>query len=187
MNNKVVDCLRSITDDPRIIGEEWEKLGLDHKIPIIRSILKEVRYHGSSEALEIQLHNDKVYTYKVPKQELKHIPTPPKERLIRQEPQLRQNLLLSHQIQELLSNGKCENIKQIAGWLNMSAQRINQLRNFVLLCPKIQEEILLGNNKTLSEIPEYKLRNIIDTIDWQEQEKLWQELLGTLAKQAKPL
>ena len=104
-----------------------------------------------------------------------------------QEPQLRQNLLLAHQIQGLLSEGKSDNIKQIAGWLNISPQRINQLRNFVLLCPKIQEEIFLGDNKTISEIPEYKLRQITDTIDWQEQEKLWQELLSMLPKQSNPL
>jgi len=59
---------------------------------------------------------------------------------------------------------------------------MNQLRNFALLCPKIQEEILMGDNKMLSEIPEYKLRNIIETIDWQEQEKLWQALFDTLSK-----
>ena len=182
MNNKVVDCLRSITDDPRIKDEEWNNLGLDHKIPIIRSIVKEIRYDGATEALEIQLHDDKVYSYKVPKQELKYLPVTPKERLIRQEPQLRQNLLLAHQIQGLLSEGKSDNIKQIAGWLNISPQRINQLRNFVLLCPKIQEEIFLGDNKTISDIPEYKLRQISDAIDWQEQEKLWQELLSTLSK-----
>jgi len=187
MNNKVVDCLRSITDDPRIKGEEWDKLGLDHKIPIIRSIIKEVRYSGASEALEIQLHDDKVYTFNVPKQELKHTPATSKEQLIKQEPQLRQNLLLAHQIQELLSEGKSDNLKQVAGWLNISPQRINQLRNFILLCPKIQQEIFLGDNKTISEIPEYKLRQITDTIDWQEQEKLWQELLSTLAKQTSPI
>jgi hypothetical protein len=182
MNNKVVDCLRTITDDPRIQSEEWGKLGLDHKIPIIRSIIKEVRYNGATEALEIQLHDDKVYSYKVPKNELKHLPVPPKERSIKKEPQLRQNLLLAHQIQKLLSEGKSDNIKQIAGWLNISPQRINQLRNFILLCPKIQEEIFLGDNKTISDIPEYKLRKITDKIDWQEQEKLWQELLSTLPK-----
>lgn len=182
LNNKVVDCLRYITDDARIRGDGWEKLGLDHKIPIIRSLIKEVRYNGGTEALEIQLHDDKVHTFKVPKQELKHVPATPIEHLIKQEPQLRQNLLLAHQIQRLLSDGKTDNLKQIAGWLNMSSQRINQLRNFVLLCPKIQEEIFLGDNKMISAIPEYKLRNIIDTIEWQGQEKLWQELLNTLPK-----
>ncbi|MBF0571724.1 MAG: recombinase family protein [Candidatus Omnitrophica bacterium] len=182
MNNKVVESLRSITEDPRIIGDKWDQLSLDHKIPIIKSIIKEVRYNGGTEILEIQLHDDKVHTFNVPKQELKHVPATAKENLIKKEPQIRQNLLLAHQIQSLLSEGKSNHLKQIAGWLNISQQRINQLRNFVLLCPQIQEEIFLGDNNILSNIPEYKLRQISNTIDWQEQEKLWQDLLKTLLK-----
>jgi hypothetical protein len=38
------------------------------------------------------------------------------------------------------------------------------------------------DNKAISEIPEYKLRRIIDTIDWQEQCQFWQELLNNPAK-----
>ena len=102
--------------------------------------------------------------------------------MIRTEPQLRQNLLLAHQIQELLADGRSDNLKQIAGWLNISQQRINQIRNFILLCPKIQDDIFLLDNKAISEIPEYKLRRIIDAIDWQEQCQIWQELLSDPSK-----
>jgi hypothetical protein len=182
LETKVLSCLRTIVDDPRINSDEWDILPLDQKIPIIRSIIKEIRYDGASELLEMQLLNDKVYSFRVAKKELKHISNPPKERLIRTEPQLRQNLLLAHQIQELLSDGRSDSLKQIAGWLNISQQRINQIRNFILLCPKIQNDILLMDNKAISEIPEYKLRRIIDTIDWQEQCQFWQELLNNPAK-----
>lgn len=179
MDNKVISCLKTIVDNPRITSAEWATLPLEQKSVIIKSIIKEVRYDGGSEALEIQLHDDKVYNFKVSKLELKHLPVLPKDRIIRTEPQLRQNLLLAHQIQELLSDGRSDSLKQIAGWLNISQQRINQIRNFTLLCPKIQEDIFLLDNKVISKIPEYKLRRIVDAIDWQEQYQIWQELLNS--------
>jgi len=182
MDNKVISCLKTIVDDPRITNDEWNILPLEQKSAIIKSIIKEIRYDGATGTLEIQLHDDKTYTFRAPKEELKHLPVLPKDRLIRTEPQLRQNLLLAHQIQQILSEGRSDNLKQIAGWLNVTPQRINQLRNFILLCPKIQEDIFLGDDKAISEIPEYKLRRIIDTIDWQEQEKLWQELRNNPTK-----
>lgn len=182
MDNKVISCLKTIVDDPRINSDDWNILPLEQKNSIIKSIIKEIRYDGASELLEIQLHDDKVYNWKIAKQELKYLPVLPKDRLIRTEPQLRQNLLLAHQIQDILSEGRSDNLKQIAGWLNITPQRINQIRNFILLSPKIQEDIFLGDNKAISEIPEYKLRRIIDTMDWQEQQKLWQELRNNPTK-----
>ena len=47
----------------------------------------------------------------------------------------------------------------------------------LLLSPKIQEEIICADNATLAAIPEYKLRNVINEADWQQQGQLWQELL----------
>jgi len=176
MDNKIMSCLESIVSDPRINSNDWNITPVEQKNTIMKTIIKEIRYDGATGMLEIQLHDDKVYTFRAPKEELKHLPVLPKDRLIRTEPQLRQNLLLAQQIQQILSEGRSDNLKQIAGWLNITPQRINQLRNFILLCPKIQEDIFLGDNKAISEIPEYKLRRIIDTMDWQEQQKFWQEL-----------
>jgi len=182
MDNKVISCLKAIVDDPRITSDEWNILPLEQKSAIIKFIIKEIRYDGATGTLEIQLHDDKTYTFTAPKEELKHLPVLPKDRLIRTEPQLRQNLLLAHQIQQILSEGRSDNLKQIAGWLNITPQRINQLRNFILLCPKIQEDIFLGDDKAISEIPEYKLRRVIDTMDWQEQQRFWQELRNNPTK-----
>ncbi len=44
---------------------------------------------------------------------------------------MRQNLLLPHQIQGLISKGKAEGLKQIAGWLNMNHRRLNHHESFV--------------------------------------------------------
>jgi len=182
MDNKVISCLKSIVNDPRINNNDWNIMPVEQKNAVMKTIIKEIRYDGASGILEIQLLNGKTYTFKTPKEELKHLPVLPKDRLILAEPQLRQNLLLAHQIQEILSDGRPDNLKQIAGWLNISQQRINQIRNFILLCPKIQQDIFLGDDKAISEIPEYKLRRIIDTMDWQEQQKFWQELRNNPTK-----
>jgi len=38
--------------------------------------------------------------------------------------------------------------------------------------PKIQEEILLSEDKALFNIPVYKLRNVIAEVDWNKQQGL---------------
>lgn len=52
----------------------------------------------------------------------------------------------------------------------------------LLLSPKIQEEILLSEEKAIFNIPEYKLRGIIAEIDWDTQQKLWNNLLKSHQK-----
>ena len=99
-----------------------------------------------------------------------------KDRLIQSEPQLRQNLLLAHQIQELIDKNKAKDIKEVSGWLNLSQQRINQVMSLLFLSPRIQEEMILQNDPCLFEIPEYKLRNITDELEWDKQYAMWQKL-----------
>jgi len=89
---------------------------------------------------------------------------------------LRQNLLLAHQIQELIDKNKAKDIKEVSGWLNLSQQRTNQVVSLLFLSPRIQEEIVLQNNPCLFEIPEYKLRLITDELDWDKQYVMWQKL-----------
>jgi len=91
-------------------------------------------------------------------------------------PQLRQNLLLAHQIQELIKEGKAESLKQVAGWLNMSHVRICQIMGMLFLSPEIQEEILLSNDKRISEIPEYKVNEIAKDLSWLKQKETWKQL-----------
>lgn len=100
-----------------------------------------------------------------------------KEVEIEKEPKIRKNLILAYQLTKLLEEGKVKSAKQAAGWLGLSQVRIDQLMNMLLLSPRIQEEIICSENKTLASIPEYKLRCIIYEADWQKQSQLWQNLL----------
>ena len=95
---------------------------------------------------------------------------------ISNEPKLRQYLVLAHQIQETISEGKAKDLGQIAGWLGMTYTRLKQITNLLLLCPKIQEEILLINTDKIQEITERKIRNITKEIDWQKQILAWNKL-----------
>ncbi|MCK4912645.1 MAG: hypothetical protein KAS05_02875 [Candidatus Omnitrophica bacterium] len=94
---------------------------------------------------------------------------------------------MAHQIQEVLNEGRAKNLKEISGWLNMSPQRINQITSLLLLSPKIQEEIILFEAGLISSLPEYKLRQVINEIDWENQYKIWQELLNNTTKNKFPL
>jgi hypothetical protein len=177
MEAKIIDCLRKLTDDQRLESETWETSTLDQKREILREHVQEITYSGETEILEIKLTKAKTSNkFKVSKAELKYLPITPKDRLIRTEPQLRQNLLLAHQIQELIDKNKVKDIKEVSGWLNLSQQRMNQIMSLLFLSPRIQEEIITQNNKLLFEIPEYKLRTIIDELDWDKQYAMWQKL-----------
>ena len=59
----------------------------------------------------------------------------------------------------------------------MNHPRLCQIVNMLLLSPKIQEEILLSDNKALFNIPEYKLRDVIAEVSWDKQQEVWNKLV----------
>ena len=98
---------------------------------------------------------------------------------ISNEPRLRQYLVLAHQIQELLDRDNAVSAKQISGWLHMTPPRISQILDLLLLCPEIQQEILLSENKKLGSIGEYHVRRIVKEPLWEKQTSMWDSLLKT--------
>lgn len=95
---------------------------------------------------------------------------------ISNEPKLRQYLVLAYQIQDTLAEGKAKDLGQIAEWLGMTYTRLKQIMNLLLLCPKIQAEILLTNTDRINRITERKIRSITKEIDWQKQIHAWNKL-----------
>jgi hypothetical protein len=89
---------------------------------------------------------------------------------------VRQNLILAHQISQITHERSC-NLRDIAQWIGMAHARVCQIVNMLLLSSKIQEEILLSDNKALFSVPEYKLRDITTEADWNKQQELWNNLL----------
>lgn len=125
---------------------------------------------------------------------------------ISNEPKLRQCLVLAYQIQDVLEKDATLTSKQIAEWLNMTPPRICQIMDLLLLCPKIQQEILLSENKPLGaaassglargspeqatsearsaskdkklySMGQYNTREIVKEPLWEKQIEMWDALL----------
>ena len=180
IEQKIIELLRTLTSMPKLDEKVWDTFSLQEKITIIKTVLKEASFDGNKGILEIVLLKDnKGHQYKVELKELKNLPVPPNQVDIKKEPQLRQNLILAHQIRGIIDKGKARGIKQAAEWLNMDHQRLNQIMNLLLLAPQIQEEIICSANEKIYMIPEYKLRDVAFELSWQKQLIMWQELKST--------
>ena len=184
IEQKIVELLRTLTPLPKIDEKVWDTFNLQDKIAIIKTVLKEASFDGNKGILEIVLLKDnKRRQYKVELKELKNLPVPPNQINIKNEPQLRQNLILAHQIQGIIAKGMAQDLKQIAGWLNLSHVRICQITGMLLLAPEIQEEILYSDDKRFFEIPEYKVNEIAQELTWPKQKELWQQLINNPTKE----
>ena len=95
---------------------------------------------------------------------------------IKKEPPLRQYLVLAYQIKQYLEENPNKTASAIASWLGYSPSRVSQILNLLLLCPEIQEEILLSEDKRLYSIPEYKVRVITKEGDCEKQREMWRSL-----------
>ena len=60
--------------------------------------------------------------------------------------------------------------------------RLDHTLTLLLLCPTIQTEIICGDNKILSLIPEYKMRDLAAQFDWNKQAEAWQSLKEHLSR-----
>ena len=92
---------------------------------------------------------------------------------IKKEPPLRQFLALAYQIKQYLSDNPSKTASNVASWLGLSPSRISQILNLLFLCPEIQEEILLSEDKKLHSIPEHKVRVVTKEKDWERQGEMW--------------
>ncbi|MCK5450458.1 MAG: MarR family transcriptional regulator [Candidatus Omnitrophica bacterium] len=92
---------------------------------------------------------------------------------IKKEPKLRQYLVLAHQIKKYLSDNPKKTASNVASWLGLSPSRVSQILNLLFLCPGIQEDVLLSEDKKLYSIPEHKMRVITKEKNWNKQRELW--------------
>jgi len=195
IEDAVVDCLRKIfldnkknKDNPNkqeleaFMSPIWDTLYPEEKRRILKILIKEIDYDSGSKKLGITLNgSDLRLEFEVDLKQVRPLNKWHKEVEIEKEPKIRKNLILAYQLTKLLEEGKVKSARQAAGWLGLSQVRINQLMNMFLLSPRIQEEIICSENKTIASIPEYKLRSVINEADWQKQSQLWQGLLKNQA------
>lgn len=95
---------------------------------------------------------------------------------ITKEPKMRQDLILAHQLRELMEQSKIITVKQIADWLGMSYRRILQIMDILHLSPKIQEEILFSEKIKVYRISEHRIREITKEALWTKQIEKWERL-----------
>ncbi len=165
------------TESAAILSPAWETLFPEEKRRILRTIIKEISYDSTGRKLGILLNNSDVrLEFDADIKKVRALNKLHKDTEIEKEPAIRRNLLLAYQMGELMLKEKVRP-KQAAKWLNMREIRINQMLNFLLLAPAIQEEIMFSEDSRVTLMPEYKLRTLFKEFDWQKQSQLWQDLL----------
>ncbi|MFH1360693.1 MAG: recombinase family protein [Candidatus Omnitrophota bacterium] len=183
IEEKIVELLRATASFPKLDAKTWELLTLKEKIPILKSIIKEASYDWKKQILEIALREGiRKYEFPVDIKDLKNQPSFLNQEKINKEPKLKQNLILAHQIQKVISEGRVKDLKQMANCLNMSNIKVYVVMNLLLLAPDIQEEILLDENESLFSVPEYKINEISRQMSWAKQKEMWQVLFKNPAE-----
>jgi ABC-type multidrug transport system permease subunit len=94
---------------------------------------------------------------------------------ITKEPRIRQDLILAYQLKELIEQGKGITLKQIAGWLGITYERVLQIMALLLLAPKIQEEIIFSEEIKIYRLSERKIRATTKETIWDKQFRAWQK------------
>ncbi|MCX5709689.1 MAG: recombinase family protein [Candidatus Omnitrophica bacterium] len=195
IEDAVVGCLKKLFAEERkgkdeqnkqeieaLLSPVWDTLYPQEKRRILKALVKTVDYDLPIKKLGILLNGGNLrLEFDADLKQVRPVNKWHKEEEIEKEPKIRRNLILAHQLQKLFDEGRLKSLKQASEWLNMIQVRIDQVMNMLFLSPSIQKEILCSENKTIALIPEYKLRLISNEADWQEQGRLWQELLNNPA------
>lgn len=178
IEKQVISCLREITTDKNLKAGAWEVLPFAQQRSIILALVKTIQFEAQSSKIWITLNKtDRVHEFKIDLETPLNY-RPPIEETIKQEPKLRQHLILAYQIQELLSEGKAQDPKQVAKWLNISNVRIYQIVGMLFLSPRIQEEIIFSRDPILAMLPEYKINALVQEVDWEKQELAWKQIVS---------
>lgn len=178
IEEKCLELLARITKDVRLEDSSWKTLLFEKQIAIINELVREIDYDGAKGKLRIYLKGDvRKYEYDLPLAELKKKMPASSLPDFKSEPIIRQQLLLAHQIQGMLADGRAKDLHQIAGWINVSKTRLEQITNLLFLCPKIQEDIIHSDSNRIAKISERTIRPLSAETDWTKQKNAWNNLL----------
>lgn len=177
IENKCLELLRDIVKDKRLEDSNWAKLPFENQATVFNELVRKIEYDGSSGKLRIHTKdNPKKYEYNLPIDELKKKTINAMAVSYKNEPPIRKQLLLAHQIQQMLGDGKAKDLKQIAEWLNVHKSRLDQIMSLLFLSPNIQTAIIQNDTPQLTKISERTIRSIAEEIDWAKQQNAWNYL-----------
>ncbi len=84
-------------------------------------------------------------------------------------PRIVKQLVLAHQIEQAIDDGRARDYAEVARQLRITRARLTQITRLTLLSPKIQETILTQPER-IRHLTERQLRPMTDIRDWHEQE-----------------
>jgi len=178
VEDKLVAMIRKLTHDPRLNPESWDPLTQEEQHHIFRSIVKVINYDGNTGKLVIELQADSnKHRFDVPLYKFKQRIPRTTDFDFNQEPPIRRQLLLAHQIQNMLDEEKIQDIKQLSKWTYIDRSRLYQIMSLLYLSPQIQEDIIFRDYPKLAKLSERNVRSIVDEISWQKQAALWRILV----------
>ena len=92
-------------------------------------------------------------------------------------PRITKLLVLAHQIQQAIDEGRAKDYVDVAHQLAVTRARVTQVMNLLLLAPEIQATILTEPHR-VGRLSERQLRPITEEPDWQRQADMFRELLA---------
>ncbi len=116
------------------------------------------------------------FDFSVPITQLKNIRMKYVRKSIRNEPRLRQHLILAYQVEQVISEGKVKDFTQAALWINITKARLSQIISLLNLAPSIQEEILLNNSEKIRSISVRDILPITAESNWDQQISIWKAI-----------
>lgn len=91
---------------------------------------------------------------------------------------LRRSLVLAYQIADYMAANGIKTFKDFSRCADITAPRVTQIMNLLLLSPRIQEEILMEDGPRLHRLRERDLQFLVRETSWARQEELWNGLLA---------
>jgi site-specific DNA recombinase len=178
IERKVIELLRTLANKESLEESEWATLSFEKQIEQIQSLTELIEYDGRKGKIQIQLKGSKKkHEFDLPLDHLKKQSGTASDKFFN-EPPIRRQLLLAHQIQGMLDGSRVKDLNQLAEWLRISKARLEQIMNLLFLAPAMQEEIILGDPHRLAKVSERSLRPISTEIEWQKQTSAWNKLIS---------
>jgi hypothetical protein len=92
-------------------------------------------------------------------------------------PKLTRVLVLAHQIEQAIEEGRAEDYAEVARQLAVSRARITQVVNLLLLSPDIQA-MIVTKPRLVHDLSERQVRKIAEEPDWRRQQTMFDDLLA---------
>ncbi|MCX5657574.1 MAG: recombinase family protein, partial [Candidatus Omnitrophica bacterium] len=189
IEDATIECLKRIFSDKKkfkdltqemeaFLSPIWDTLFPEEKRRILKTLIKEAYYAAETRKLGVILNgSDLKLEFDVDLKQVRPLNKWHKDEEIEKEPPMRRMLVLAHQIQQLINEGRFKHPREACKWLNLNVTRMDQVMNMLFLCPVIQNEILSSNIPAINTLTEFKIRPLLKEASWDKQLTQWQALI----------